>query len=302
MNFTSLAKSLCGTLPCFLAALALSSQASAAQQDFYITDASLACTSGAGGSQVFCNIVEVHVNEVIEVGFNLPVDPASLNASSFQVINVDSGTSPSGSLRVSPLDPTRILFEPDLVAPGSLNFTFEPNRTYELLINGTAQGDAGPFIRSTTGDANQGRFLAAVITNQGLLPFVRSECVTTPNSVGAGALMSASGDTSIFFNDLVLETSGLPAGTFGVYIVGRDAAFSPLGSGSLCVGGMLRRLAGTQSSASGTASLPLDLPLIGGGISVRTGESWRFQHVYRDAGPTGATFTTSDAIRVTFTF
>ncbi len=298
----SLAGSLSWLLAGSIAALASPALALPLQQDFYITDASLDCTSGAGGNQVICNTINVHENEVIEVGFSLPVDPASLSQSTFRVVNVNNGTVPSGSLRVSLFDPTRIIFEPDLVAPGAFDFTFERNRTYEISIPGTAQGDQGPYVTSTTGEPNQSRLLAAVFTSEGVLPFVRSECVTTPNSAGPGARMGASGSTSVFFNDLVLETTGLPADTFGLYVIGRDAAYSPLGSGFLCVDGMLRRLGATQSTAGGTTSYPLDLPSIGGGISILTGETWRFQHVFRDAGPAGPTFTTSDAIRVTFFF
>ena len=274
----------------------------AALQDFYITDCSLSCTSGAGGNQVFCNIVEVHQNEVIEIGFNLPVDPASLSANTFRLVNVDNGTSPTGSLRVSLFDPTRIVFEPDNAIPGALGFTFEPDQTYEIFIAGTGQGDFGPFIRSVAGDPNQARMLCSVITNQGLLPLIRSECITTPNSVGPGALMGASGEPSIVLNNLVLETTGLPSNTFGIYLIGQDAAFSPLGAGSLCLSGSLQRIGTTQASSNGESNLPLNLPLVGGGISIVTGETWRFQHVYRDSSPTGPVFSTSDALRVTFSF
>ena len=305
MKFSSLTRPTLGLRTAALAglvAVASFAQASAAPQGFYITDCSLNCTSGAGGNQVYCSTVDVHENEVIEVGFSLPVDPASLNVHSFRVLDVDNGTTPSGSLRVSLFDPTRVIFEPDIATPGTLEFTFARNRSYEVYIPGTSQGDVGPYILSTTSDLNRSRLLATFLTSEGLLPHVRSECVTTPNSAGPGALMAASGSTSVFFGGLVLETTGLPSGTFGIYVLGKDPAFTPLSSGSLCLGGALRRLGTTLSSASGEASLPLDLATIGGGISIITGETWRFQHVYRDAGPTGPAFTTSDAIRVTFVY
>lgn len=285
-----------------LAALALlcsSVPASAAPQDFFITDCSLSCSSGAGGSQVFCGIVNIHQNELIEIGFSLPVDPASLSLSSFQVVNVQNGTSPAGSLRVSVLDPTRVIFEPDL-DPVLLSYSFEPNADYAITLRGTAQGDSGPYITSTTGEPNLSRLACTVTASEGLLPFIRSECVTTPNSAGPGAFMSATGSTVLMSNDLVLETSGLPSSTFGLYVIAKDPAFTPLGSGSLCLGGSLVRLGVTFSTSAGTASLPLDLTSIGGGVSIAAGDTWRFQHVYRDSGPAGPTFSTSDAIRVTF--
>ncbi len=303
MNFPSLARFPLVPRSGSLAALALlsfSAPAAAAPQDLYITDCSLGCTSGAGGNQVFCTLVNIHENELIEIGFSLPVDPASLSSSSFRITGTQNGTSPSGSLSVSVLDPRRVIFEPDVVGLGPLSYSFELDSSYSIVLPGTAQGDSGPFITSTTGEPNQSRLVCTVTASEGLLPLVRSECVTSPNSVGPGAFMSTAGSSSLVLNDLVLETGGLPAGTFGVYVIGGEQAFTPLGSGSLCLGGSLGRLGVTLSTGGGTANLPLDVSAIGGAVSIAAGETWRFQHIYRDTDPAGPTFNASDAIRATF--
>lgn len=273
-----------------------------AHAQMFIRSCSLGCSGGTPGSQIFCSLVEVHENEVLEVEFSLPIDPASLSVNSFRVVDVDNGTTPSGVLRVSPMDPNVLLFEA-VVTPGpfgGLNFSMQPNRTYEIQIDGVNQGDAGPFIRSATGEPTLGRMLCSVVTNQGLLPLARPECVTTPNSVGLGALMSATGTTSVVLNDLEFQVVGLPVNSSGILIAGLGRGFEPLGAGSLCIGGALTRQGLSQSNAAGEVRWAIDVNGFGSGLTIAPGSTWRFQHVYRDVQQGAPIFTTSDALRVTF--
>ncbi|MEM8712999.1 MAG: hypothetical protein AAGG01_18765, partial [Planctomycetota bacterium] len=227
--------------------------------------------------------------------------PASLTTSTFRVINVSNGTSPQGTLRVAPWDPARLLFEPATEISGFVvGFEFEANETYELFIAGVQQGDAGPFIESTSGMPNLGRMVCSVFSSEGVLPLARPECLTTPNSVGPGAVMGASGSTSLFLNDLELSVTGLPAGSFGVLIVGLDPAYRPLGSGFLCVDRAITRQGVALSSSAGEVAWAIDNASFGSGLMIALGETWRFQHIYRDVRQGQAVFTASDAIRATF--
>ncbi len=129
----------------------------------------------------------------------------------------------------------------------------------------------------------------------------QSYCVAAPNSAGSGALMGASGSTSLVANDLVIDASGLPAGQFGMFFYGANATQVPVMDGFLCVGGALFRHPVGQADAMGNMSLAVDLtapPVAAGRIMV--GSEWNYQVWYRDvpAGGTGSNF--SNGLRLRF--
>lgn len=285
-----------------LASFSLLLGSSALAQDMYITSCSLGCTSSGPTGQIFCSIVDIHENEIIEINFSEPIDPTTLGVGSLRLVDVSNGTSPTMDLRVSPADPRRLLIEPATTfsTAAGLGFTLGRNRTYELFVPGVSQGDSGPFIRSTSGSPVLGRLQCAVLASEGVLPLARPECTTTANSVGAGATLSATGTTSVVLNDLEIQVAGLPPVSFGILVVGLGQGFSPLGVGSLCIGSQLTRQGVTQSSAAGAASWPIDLNGFGSGLVITAGSTWRFQHVYRDVLQGAAVFTTSNALRATF--
>jgi hypothetical protein len=129
-------------------------------------------------------------------------------------------------------------------------------------------------------------------------PAPASFCATSPNSVGPGALISASGSSSITANDLVLTAAGTPPGEFGIFFYGPQALQLPLGDGILCVGQGIR-LPLVQSSG-GAISYGLDHSLLPPGGAIGAGQTWLFQCWYRDplGGPAG--FNTSDGLSVFF--
>lgn len=135
--------------------------------ELFIESCSLACTDGATG-EVFCSIVDVTENQEISMLFSEPVDPSTVNASTIQVINVDNGTTPDGLRFVDPIDPRRVIFRPTVSFDTGVDFSFERNASYEFLIPGVDQGDAGPFIRSVAGRENRSRMLCTVLTSQGV--------------------------------------------------------------------------------------------------------------------------------------
>ncbi|MBI5435012.1 MAG: hypothetical protein HZA52_19415 [Planctomycetes bacterium] len=127
-------------------------------------------------------------------------------------------------------------------------------------------------------------------------------CVTSPNSVGPGALIGASGSTSVALDSLVLNATGCPLNKPCLFFYGPNAtAGVPFKNGVLCISGGFYRLPVTNTGAGGSPSAALDIanpPAIGGQITA--GSIWRFQLWYRDpiAPPAGANL--SDALSVTF--
>lgn len=123
-------------------------------------------------------------------------------------------------------------------------------------------------------------------------PDPETYCVLSPNSAGPGALMSWSGSTSIFQNDLQLYASGVPADQFGIFFYGPSQAQASVGDGTLCVGGNLKRLPVVKSDIFGQVGFPLDLNTLPGGDQLFPGDTRNFAFWYRDnpGGPAGYNF------------
>ncbi|MCB9915299.1 MAG: hypothetical protein H6828_09135 [Planctomycetes bacterium] len=121
------------------------------------------------------------------------------------------------------------------------------------------------------------------------------------NSTGAGALLTGSGTSSVFNDDLVLTVTNLPTGQFGIVYFGNNAIGPfPFGDGLRCVGGGVIRFAPKNSGTAGTISYGPGL--IGGGAPWAPFQTVRFQGWYRDpSGPCGNGFNLSNALSVIFT-
>ncbi len=131
------------------------------------------------------------------------------------------------------------------------------------------------------------------------------------NSTGGGGLLEAiSGSTSVAADDLVLRTTGLPAGNLALMIVGIGYWDTNLGNGHLCVGPGGRKVfrfpaqlvdaAGAYSFGPGIVDYSFNYfaDPIG---HILPGETWNFQTWYRDPnGPCGGTSNLSSALSVTF--
>ena len=130
---------------------------------------------------------------------------------------------------------------------------------------------------------------------------VANYCVSTPNTAGAGAHITANGSTSIAFNNLELYCDGIPAAHPGRYYFGSKQALAPYGDGVLCVGGTGRRFGIAFTDAFGVARTTVDLQDPNSPSALFTpGSTWNFQFVYRDPLGAAATFNTSDAMQITF--
>jgi len=132
-------------------------------------------------------------------------------------------------------------------------------------------------------------------------------CTAQPNSTGAPASISASGSQVVASNDLTLHAAGMPPGQFGILLTSMTQGSSPLGAGTLCLGGSIVRFQGPgqvlQASPGGEFSLQIDLTAIPAGtpVAVAAGETWNFQAWFRDVDPVlGNTANLTDGLEVPF--
>jgi len=121
-------------------------------------------------------------------------------------------------------------------------------------------------------------------------------CSLSPNSVGPGASIWASGSTSLSQADLVLRAMACPPNRPGLFFYGNLAANLPFGNGVRCLGGTIRRRPALLIDASGSAAQPFDYS----SSPIAAGSSWNFQFWFRDPLGGGAFFNLSDAIRFDF--
>ena len=126
------------------------------------------------------------------------------------------------------------------------------------------------------------------------------------NSSGVGALLSATGTSSVANDDLVLTMSSLPNNKFGIFFMGTSQVFAPFGDGHRCVGGQIFRYnPPINSGAGGSISLG---PIVGFSIAnfvpaghIMAGSTWNFQGWYRDPmGPCGSAFNLTNASGISF--
>ena len=137
-------------------------------------------------------------------------------------------------------------------------------------------------------------------------PIGESYCPAVPSTSGATAELVGAGSATLEQNRFLLRASNLPVGSLGVFLVSREAGFTPGvggGLGSLCLGGAIARLSGPIVATSrGQLEHSIDLPALRvSGTSVLAGDTLRFQLIFRDRGPLGSTTTNStNGLAVTF--
>jgi hypothetical protein len=168
-----------------------------------------------------------------------------------------------------------------------------------LISTGIAQGSGGhigPFPD-----------LRAAIDSLNTCPPPQSYCGTSPNSLGAGALLTWSGSTSLTANNAVISVESAASSVFGLFFYGAAETSSTLGDGQLCVAGggqgLIRLNPTQQTDLIGAAQATLDFtqpPFSSGPGQVFVGQTTRWQYWYRDPAAGGAGFNLSDALRVTY--
>lgn len=127
-------------------------------------------------------------------------------------------------------------------------------------------------------------------------PPLEHYCVSAPNSVGAGALISLEGSLSVEVDNARLVATGLPADHFGLFYYGPDQLQVPFGDGFRCVGGQVVRLPIASSDASGRIESALDSASSPAWVP---GSRWNFQLWYRDPFAFQSGWNLSDAMALT---
>lgn len=124
-------------------------------------------------------------------------------------------------------------------------------------------------------------------------------CTAAPNSVGAGAVLRASGSISIQQNSFELHVTGGPPGMPGLFYLGQNAVSFPFGEGFRCIGGDTRRIfPATAIDGAGEASALLDFGQPYGVLVLPGGPGVNYQFWYRDPAGGPAAFNLSDALHV----
>jgi len=130
---------------------------------------------------------------------------------------------------------------------------------------------------------------------------VTNYCMSTANSTGSPAVISATGTSSFSVNDLALHCGPMPANEPGIFYFGQGQTQIPFGDGFRCVtGATVYRL--FPVVFSGTNQV-MDLALDNGTFpasQLTPGSSWNFQGWFRDPAGGGTSFNLSDGARVLF--
>lgn len=125
-------------------------------------------------------------------------------------------------------------------------------------------------------------------------------CSSSPNSVGPGGHIHATGSPSVSTNDLELWATGVPAGEFGLFFYGAGTDSTPYGNGWMCVGGPLFRFSPGLIGAGGIAGQPVDYTTLPAAGAITVGSTWRFQFHYRDHAGGGAFFNLTEGLEILF--
>jgi hypothetical protein len=129
-------------------------------------------------------------------------------------------------------------------------------------------------------------------------------CRTSTNSVGAGAMLTTSGSTSIAANNLRFLVTDARPNQSGLLVYGANQIQVTFGAGKRCIGSPIQRLGPiVQTDSAGFVDRPVDLtmsPLSVGPLAVTAGSTWNFQFFYRDPPAGLSTYNATNGASVTF--
>jgi hypothetical protein len=128
------------------------------------------------------------------------------------------------------------------------------------------------------------------------------------NHLGAGARMHGTGSDSVAADDLVIATTDLPQGAWGIPYMSPVAGQMPFGDGFLCTGAGYPTFRFGARNAGPGRTITLGPGLVehsrdhfNASGEIQPATTWVFQIWYRNAhGPCGNGFNTSNAYLVTF--
>ncbi len=123
----------------------------------------------------------------------------------------------------------------------------------------------------------------------------------------SGALLTGAGSADVFADDLVLTTSGVGPGQFGLVLMGEAVPPTVIGDGLLCVGPGQNGLwrfpvqVADEFGSFALASVVSGSQSFGAGGPIVAGATWGFQSWYRDEqSPCGTGSNLSNGLAITF--
>ncbi len=157
------------------------------------------------------------------------------------------------------------------------------------------------------GNDGLGWMVDDILVEVEVCPEPTNVCVTSPNSVGSGAIMAGRGSTSIAANYFKATAEHAPPGQFGIFYYGPELVQIPFGDGWRCIGtggiGTFRLNPPVLIDNTGFAFKLVDftVPPAGSGPGkIEPASTWYFQFWYRDPAFGGTGFNLSDALSVLF--
>ncbi|MFT7670034.1 MAG: hypothetical protein ACI8X5_002741 [Planctomycetota bacterium] len=126
-------------------------------------------------------------------------------------------------------------------------------------------------------------------------------CVGAANSAFPGAMISASGSSTVSDNNFTLRADNVVPSTPGLFFFGPNQIQLPFGEGFRCVGGQVLRMPPPLvASAAGVAIHVVDMNTVPALGAISPGTTHNFQYWYRDVpgGPNG--FNLTDGLSITF--
>jgi len=179
------------------------------------------------------------------------------------------------------------------VTGGTSGTLFVDTTTTPTNINRILNGNT--YVNLHSGFAPGGELRGQIVNGIG-----SSFCSTSPNSAGAGALISAEGCRVASEQLVTLKATGLPADVYGLFYFGPNQIQAPFGDGFRCVGGGTRRIQPpVQADGTGAAERMLNFGApYGAGLT--SGASQNFQLWYRDGMAMMSGFNLSDGVSIDF--
>jgi len=217
-----------------------------------------------------------------------------------------TGTATAQAPPAGPIDICGIVLD-DPINPGQCTFIQDSNGVIYLPDDGAGGLPIGSMV-NVTGDYDPSCFaicfghsgcIFGATTTLGGCNLGTNFCMSSANSTGSAAVISASGSESVAANDLVIDVSSVPNEPGIVYYGPNELLGLPFGNGTRCVGGSVHRLP-PMFAAGNTLTYAIDNTNLPSGGDFVAGGTWKFQGWFRDPAAGGAGFDLSDGLSITF--